>query len=62
MAAGEEVTTEWRKLCIRNFMICAVIGVISSRSTREAKHVACIGQVRSACVTLDGKSEGKIVS
>jgi hypothetical protein len=59
----DEVTGEWRKLHneeFHNLYSCpAVFRQIKSRQMRWAGHVARMGEERSLCKVLVGKSEGK---
>ena len=59
----DEVTEEWRKLHNEelNDLYCSpnIVGVIKSRITKYAGHVACMGESRGAYSILVGKPEGK---
>ena len=59
----DEVTEEWRKLHNEelNDLYCSpnIVGVIKSRITKCAGHVACMGERRGAYRILVGKPEGK---
>jgi hypothetical protein len=48
---------------VRGFKICTqppnIIRQNKSRRTKWTEHVACMGEERKACKTLEGKCEGK---
>jgi hypothetical protein len=59
----DEVTGEWRKLHNKQlhdlYSSPSIIRIIKSRRMRSTGHVARMGEKRTACRLLVGKSEGK---
>jgi hypothetical protein len=59
----DEVTGEWRKLCIEElhdlYSLQSIIRIIKSRRVRWAGHIARMGEKRITYRLLVGKPEGR---